>query len=68
VEEGDQVAIFGPSGSGKSMFLHTLAGLLPVSRGRINVCGYALEGMIEAKRDQFRSQFIGYVYQNFNLL
>lgn len=68
VEEGDQVAIFGPSGSGKSTFLHTLAGLLPVSKGRLNVCGHALEGMSEAKRDQFRSQYIGYVYQNFNLL
>jgi len=68
VEEGDQVAIFGPSGSGKSTFLHTLAGLLPVSRGRLNVCGHALEGMSEAGRDQFRARYIGYIYQNFNLL
>jgi len=68
VEEGDQVAIFGPSGSGKSTFLHTLAGLLPVSRGRLTVCGHPLEGMSEVKRDQFRAQFIGYIYQNFNLL
>jgi ABC-type lipoprotein export system ATPase subunit len=68
VEEGEQVAIFGPSGSGKSTFLHTLAGLLPVSRGRLTVCGHALEGMSEAKRDQFRAQYIGYIFQNFNLL
>ena len=68
VEEGDQVAIFGPSGTGKSTFLHTLAGLLPVSRGRLTVCGHPLVGMSEAKRDQFRAQYIGYIYQNFNLL
>ncbi len=68
VAQGDQVAIFGPSGSGKSTFLHTLAGLLPVSSGRLTVCGCALEEMPEAKRDQFRAQYIGYIYQNFNLI
>jgi len=68
VAEGGQVAIFGPSGSGKSTFLHTLAGLLPISSGKLSVCGQALEGMSEAKRDQFRAQYVGYIYQNFNLL
>ncbi|MEM4298290.1 MAG: ABC transporter ATP-binding protein, partial [Nitrososphaerota archaeon] len=64
----DQVALFGPSGSGKSTFLHVLAGLLPVSKGRVTVCGHSLEGMSEAARDRFRARYIGYIYQNFNLL
>jgi ABC-type lipoprotein export system ATPase subunit len=68
VEEGDQVALFGPSGSGKSTFLHVLAGLLPATRGKVQVCGHALGDMSEAERDHFRSQYIGYIYQNFNLL
>ncbi|UCD72296.1 MAG: ABC transporter ATP-binding protein [Syntrophobacterales bacterium] len=68
VEEGDQVAIFGPSGSGKSTFLHALAGLLPISRGRLTVCGHSLEGMSEHKKDRFRAQYIGFIYQDFNLL
>jgi len=68
VEEGDRVAIFGPSGSGKSTFLHALAGLLPASKGRVTVCGHSLESMSEAERDRFRAQYIGYIYQNFNLL
>jgi putative ABC transport system ATP-binding protein len=68
VEEGDQVAIFGPSGSGKSTFLHVLAGLLPVSKGTLSVCGHSLEGISEAARDRFRAKYIGYIYQNFNLL
>ena len=68
VEEGDRVAIFGPSGSGKSTFLHALAGLLPASKGKITVCGHSLESMSEAERDRFRAQYIGYIYQNFNLL
>jgi putative ABC transport system ATP-binding protein len=68
VEKGDQVALFGPSGSGKSTLLHVLAGLLAASRGKVAVCGHSLEGMAEAKRDRFRAQYIGYIYQNFNLL
>jgi ABC-type lipoprotein export system ATPase subunit len=68
VQQKDQVALFGPSGSGKSTFLHVLAGLLPVTRGRVMVCGHSLERMSEAERDRFRSQYIGYIYQNFNLL
>lgn len=68
VQQGDQVALFGPSGSGKSTLLHVLAGLLPVTRGRVTVCGQALEGMSEVERDRFRSQHVGYIYQNYNLL
>ena len=68
VEEGDRVAIFGPSGSGKSTFLNALSGLLPVTRGKINVCGHSLEAMSETQRDSFRARYIGIVFQNFNLL
>ena len=68
VEEGDRVAIFGPSGSGKSTLLNTLSALLPATKGRINVCGHALETMSEVQRDSFRSQYIGIIFQNFNLL
>lgn len=68
VEEGDRVAIFGPSGSGKSTLLNTLAALLPATKGKINVCGHALETMSEVQRDSFRARYIGIIFQNFNLL
>jgi len=68
VEEGDQIALFGPSGSGKSTFLHALAGILPISKGKLCVCGHSLEGMAEVNRDLFRAEYIGYIFQNFNLL
>ncbi len=68
VKEGDRVAIFGPSGSGKSTFLNTLSGLLPATKGKISVCGHALETMSEAQRDSFRARYIGIIFQNFNLL
>jgi len=68
VEQGDQVALFGPSGSGKSTFLHALAGLLPITKGRLSVCGNSLGAMAEVERDHFRARYIGYIFQNFNLL
>jgi putative ABC transport system ATP-binding protein len=68
VERGEQFALFGPSGSGKTTFLNLLAGLLTPHSGRLKVCGHSLEGLPEAKRDRFRAQYIGYIYQSFNLL
>jgi putative ABC transport system ATP-binding protein len=68
VEKGEQLALFGPSGSGKTTLLNLLAGLLTPHSGRLNVYGNSLEDMPEGKRDRFRAQYIGYIYQNFNLL
>ncbi len=62
------MAIFGPSGSGKSTLLNTLSALLPATKGKINVCGHALETMSEVQRDSFRARYIGIIFQNFNLL
>ncbi len=68
VEKGEQIALYGPSGSGKTSLLNIIAGLLLPSRGQVKVCHQSLESMSEAQRDLFRAQFIGYIYQNFNLL
>ena len=68
VKEGARVAIWGPSGSGKSTLLNALAGLLPATKGRISVCGNALENMSEVQRDSFRARHVGIIFQNFNLL
>lgn len=68
VEEAEKVAILGPSGSGKTTFLYALAGLIPITTGKITVCDNSLGEMSEAQRDRFRSRHIGFIYQNFNLL
>ena len=65
---GEQVAISGPSGSGKSSFLNTLAGLLAPESGTVSVCGQDLPRLGEAERDRFRARHIGYIFQTFNLL
>jgi len=68
VQKSQQVAISGPSGSGKSTLLHVLAGLLLPTRGEVRVCGQDLGHLSEGERDRFRARYVGYIFQNFNLL
>ncbi len=63
-----QVALEGRSGSGKTTFLNLIAGLLKPERGSIRVDGTELVGASEARRDRFRAEHIGYVFQAFHLL
>jgi len=68
VRKGEQIAISGPSGSGKSTLLYVLAGLLLPTRGNVQVCGVNLENLSETERDRFRARYVGFIFQNFNLL
>lgn len=68
LEDRAQVALEGASGSGKTTFLHLLAGVLAVDSGKINMSGHSLHLLGEAARDQLRAKEIGYVFQSFNLL
>ncbi len=68
VGKGAQVAVSGPSGSGKSTLLNIIAGLLMPTKGSVMVAGSELTSLSEAKRDIFRADSIGYIFQNFNLL
>jgi putative ABC transport system ATP-binding protein len=68
VEEGELVAVMGPSGSGKSTLL-TIAGTLEEpSRGEVLVAGRAVAGMSRNDRARLRRRYVGYVFQDFNLL
>ncbi|MGQ0614472.1 MAG: ABC transporter ATP-binding protein [Planctomycetaceae bacterium] len=65
---GEQVALQGTSGSGKTTFLHLIAGILKADAGRIFVDGREMTALPEAGRDRLRANAIGYVFQTFNLL
>lgn len=65
---GEQVALIGQSGGGKTTLLHLIAGLLVPDRGSIKVAGTELTRLSEQGRDRFRASAIGYVFQTFNLL
>lgn len=60
---GEALLVTGPSGVGKTTFLHLLGGILKPTTGAINVFGNKLPDMTERARDQFRGQNIGIVFQ-----
>ncbi len=66
--ERQQVALRGESGSGKTTFLHLIAGILKADRGTIRLAGEEMTALTEAGRDALRARAIGYIFQTFNLL
>ena len=65
---GEKVFLHGPSGAGKSTLLALLAGVLLPSQGTIVVGGQDITQMSAAKRDAWRADQLGFVFQQFNLL
>lgn len=68
VAQGDTLAIIGPSGSGKTTLLGLCAGLDVPSTGIISLMGFKLNAMSEDDRAHIRNQYVGFVFQNFQLL
>ncbi len=66
--EGRQLALRGESGSGKTTFLHLIAGILAADSGSIRIGDRDLALLSEPARDKFRARNIGYIFQTFNLL
>ena len=68
VAAGEQMIVVGRSGCGKTTLLHSIAGIIKVDRGRVEVGDVDIAGLSESTRDRFRAERIGYVFQTFNLL
>ena len=68
IAKGEQVALIGQSGGGKTTLLHLIAGLLSLDEGSIRIDGIETNVLSEQGRDRFRAETIGYVFQTFNLL
>ncbi len=68
IDAGCSVFLHGPSGSGKSTLLGLLAGVLLPSRGQIRLLGTDWAALSGARRDAFRADHVGYIFQQFNLL
>lgn len=67
-QQGTSLSIIGPSGSGKTTLLGLCAGLDVPSSGVISLMGFRLNAMGEDDRAYIRNQFVGFVFQNFQLL
>ena len=68
INAGQKVFLYGPSGSGKSTLLNLLAGTLKPDSGTIQIFGNQVSALSARKRDKFRAQHIGVVFQQFNLI
>jgi putative ABC transport system ATP-binding protein len=68
LEAGDTCSIIGPSGSGKTTLLGLCAGLDRPSSGRVVLNGVDLGRLSEEELARVRSQYVGFVFQTFQLI
>tara|TARA_B100000965_G_C19567906_1_gene747679 strand:+ start:740 stop:1417 length:678 start_codon:yes stop_codon:yes gene_type:complete len=68
IKKGDMVALVGPSGSGKSSFLHLIAMLEEPTTGTINFFGKNILNLSNKDKDILRQKNISIIFQNNNLL
>lgn len=68
VNEGEFVALMGPSGSGKSTLLTMLGAMNPPSSGSVSIDEIDVYSLSSEKRADFRSEYLGFVFQQFQLV
>ena len=68
IEKGKKICIVGESGSGKSTFLNIIGGLDNATNGSVNCGGYELSRLDEKKLSEYRSHFLGLIFQFHYLL
>ena len=68
IQAGSSFSIVGPSGSGKTTLLGLCAGLDRASSGSVILNGVSLDTLNEDERAAVRSQHVGFIFQNFQLI
>ena len=68
VPPGESVAVMGPSGSGKSTLLSIIGGLNLPSSGAITIDDINLYTLSRERRADFRREYLGFVFQQFQLI
>jgi len=66
--KGESIAVMGQSGSGKSTLLSIIGGLNPPSDGSIQIDGINLYTLSQEQRADFRLKYLGFVFQQFQLI
>jgi putative ABC transport system ATP-binding protein len=68
INEGEMVAIMGPSGAGKTTLLNIIGGLDSPDSGTVHVKKIEISGLNEGQRARFRKNNVGFIFQFFNLI
>ncbi|PFI79095.1 ABC transporter ATP-binding protein [Bacillus cereus] len=68
IREGEFVGIMGPSGSGKTTLLNVISTLDNATGGSVEIAGTDITKMKQGELSDFRSQKLGFIFQDFNLL
>ena len=68
IEQGEFISIMGESGAGKSTLLSMLGGLLSPTNGEIVIGGIDIYNLSTDKRADFRREFMGFIFQAFQLI
>ncbi len=68
IEKGEMVSVMGASGSGKSTLLNIIGILDNYDKGNYQLNGTKINNLNETKSAYYRNQYIGFVFQSFNLI
>jgi len=68
IQPAEFVVLMGPSGSGKSTLLHIIAGIDRPTSGDVLVQGINVGNLSESDLATWRNQYVGFVFQSFNLI
>lgn len=68
IKKGERVLILGPSGSGKTTFLNILGLIDYPDQGEIYINSAKIDSLFDEKASTIRNEFIGFVFQFYNLL
>lgn len=68
IAKGEKVFIYGPSGSGKTTLLSILCGTLTPDTGKVSLVETNINSLKQSKKDHFRGNHIGHIFQQFNLI
>jgi len=68
VHNGEYLSVMGPSGSGKSTLFNMIGALDTPTSGNVMVAGVDLARLSSSQLAHFRGNYIGYVFQSYNLL
>lgn len=68
VFSGDYIVLMAPSGSGKTTLLNIISGLDDPTAGSVSMKGDIITGAMESDRSKWRSEHIGFIFQQYHLM